>query len=117
MTLDIFLATLTTSPDKIEFTDTMTVIESLYDFIPTQFSNGDVTNLAGDNNGSCKIFAFGLAQDLTQQQTLACFGRYYRDDVLANPKGNDHPNIRHFIDSGWQGISFKGQALVVKEMS
>lgn len=114
MTLDTFLATLTTSPDKIEFTDTIAIIESLYDFIPTQFANGPVTNMAGDNNGSCKIFAFGLAQDLTQQQTLACFGRYYRDDVLKNPEATDHQNIRHFMVSGWQGINFKGQPLAIK---
>lgn len=111
MTLDTFLATLTTSPDNIEFTDTMAVIESLYDFIPTQFSNGPVTNPAGDNNGSCKIFAFGLAQDLTQQQTLACFGRYYRDDVLANPEGSDHQNIRNFMITAWKGIHFESEAL------
>ena len=27
---------------------------------------------------------------------------YYRD-VLATPDGDDHPNIRNFMKSGWEG--------------
>ncbi|MEP1447388.1 MAG: HopJ type III effector protein [Paraglaciecola sp.] len=44
-------------------------------------------NQAGTNEGSCKIFYFSKLQKLTENQTLALFGSYYRDDVLANPKG------------------------------
>lgn len=114
MILDTFLAKLTASPNDIEFTDTMAVIEAHYTFTPTHFSNGKMVNQAGDNNGSCKIFAFGLAQGLSAAQTLACFGQYYRDDVLANPQGEDHQNIRNFMVSGWQGIHFDGKALTLK---
>ncbi len=46
--------------------------------------------MAGQNNGSCKIFAFGLAQDLSPEQTLACFGQFYRNDVLGFPENTDH---------------------------
>jgi len=114
MTLNAFLAQLIASPSSIEFNDTMAVIEAHYEFSPTQFSNGSILNQTGDNNGSCKIFAFGLAQDLSEQQTLACFGAYYRDDVLAHPQGDDHQNIRNFMLSGWDGIHFEGQALIAK---
>lgn len=114
MIIDTFLAKLTASPDDIEFTDTIAVIEANYTFTPTQFSNGTTVNQAGDNNGSCKIFAFGLAHGLSEAQTLACFGRYYRDDVLANPQGQDHQNIRNFMASGWAGIQFASQALTAK---
>jgi len=49
---------------------------------------------------------------LDAQQTLACFGDYYRVDVLQNPEGVDHQNIRNFMTYGWDGVAFKGEALV-----
>jgi hypothetical protein len=51
---------------------------------------------------------------LTDEQTLHCFGTYYRDDVLNHPDNNDHRNIRLFMRYGWQGIMFEGDALKVK---
>ncbi len=106
-----FLAQLTQSPEQIEFSDTMAVIDANYDFTPAAFTNGSTFNEANQNNGSCKIFAFGLLNDLSAEQVLACFGTYYRDDVLQHPKGDDHQNIRNFIISGWKGIKFDGEAL------
>ncbi|MBM7455244.1 hypothetical protein HNR62_001104 [Oceanisphaera litoralis] len=102
------------TPETIEFADTMAVIEGLYDFTPTAFTNGEVRNEAGQNNGSCKLFAFARLQGFNPQQTLACFGAFYRNDVLGNPTGQDHQNIRNFIDSGWDGIEFAGQPLAPK---
>jgi hypothetical protein len=55
-----------------------------------------------------------LLNNLNQEQTLACFGDYYREDVLKNPEGNDHGNIRNFMNTGWNGIKFEDQALQVK---
>jgi hypothetical protein len=98
-------------PNTIEFVDTMTIIENNYLFTPTPFTNGQAYNEAGQNNGSCKIFAFGLLHKLSKQQTLACFGSYYRDDVLNNPGGIDHQNIRQFMISNWNNIQFNGDAL------
>jgi hypothetical protein len=115
MTLNTFLNKLSETPEIIEFSDTMTTIEAGYHFTPTQFSNGTTLNKADENNGSCKIFAFGQLNNLSEQQTLACFGTYYRDDVLKNPTGTDHQNILHFIVSVWQGINFESQALIVKK--
>jgi hypothetical protein len=114
MQLTTFLNKLNTEAESITFADTMTVIEATYKFTPTAFRNGDTENAADTNNGSCKIFAFGLLNNLTEPQTLACFGDYYRKDVLENPEGDDHQNIRNFIQSGWEGISFSGQALTEK---
>jgi len=96
---------------NISFEQVMKVIEDNYQYQPTLFSNGELVNNAGTNEGSCKIFYFAQLNTLSQQQTLACFGRYYREDVLANPTGNDHGNIRNFINTGWQGIAFKSAAL------
>lgn len=102
----------------IAFADTMAVIADNYAYQPTEFSNGlgddTVLNAAGSNEGSCKIFAFAKLQHLSQSQTLQLFGDYYRKDVLENPNGNDHQNIRNFIKYGWDGIHFSGDALSLK---
>ena len=106
MKLNEFLKKLDETPEAVEFTDTMSVIEALYHFTESQFNNGDLVNEAGQNSGSCKLFAFAQLQNLSKEQTLACFGTYFRDDVLKNPDATDHGNIRNFIKNGWIGISF-----------
>lgn len=106
MTLDSFLQRLADSPETIGFDDTMEMIDRLYEFTPVSFNNGGMVNAAGQNSGSCKLFAFARLHKLTEQQTLACFGRYYRHDVLQNPDGDDHRNIRRFMQTGWAGIRF-----------
>ena len=111
MILEVFLETLKDSPETIEFDQTMAVIDETYKFTPTAFRNGDLTNEAGQNSGSCKIYAFGQLHDLSEEETLACFGHYYREDVLRHPDGTDHQNIRNFMKTGWTGIKFSGEAL------
>ena len=110
-----FLKTLETAPDSISFNDTIGVIDEHYDFNPSAFRNGELQNEAGQNSGSCKIFSFAKLHRLTPQQTLHCFGSYYRDDVLKHPHGSDHQNIRNFIKTGWEGIVFEGDALTLKK--
>lgn len=114
MNLDAFIAKLEQHPEQIEFSDTMATIEANYNFTPSKFTNGSAVNEADTNNGSCKIFSFGLINKLSEQQTLACFGSYYRDDVLGSPNGNDHQNIRNFITSGWAEIEFQTAALTLQ---
>jgi hypothetical protein len=118
MTLTELRNTLQADPSAIEFNDVIQLIDQLYHYTPTDFTNGlgsdCVINKAGTNEGSCRLFAFALAQQLSTQETLACFGRYYREDVLNKPEGNDHSNIRNFIKYGWEGISFSGSALQAK---
>jgi hypothetical protein len=107
------LSCLTQEPELVNFEQVIQVIGDYYDYSQTTFTNGVLVNEAGSNEGSCKIFYFAQLNDLTEQQTLACFGRYYREDVLANPQGDDHGNIRNFIKTGWSGIKFNGVALTV----
>ena len=111
MDLATFLNTLTDNPSAIDFEDTIAVVDANYQFNPTAFHNGELHNDAGENNGSCKILFFGILHELGESQTLACFGRYYRSDVLLNPKGEDHQNIRNFLRYGWDRVSFNGEAL------
>jgi hypothetical protein len=114
MNLNTFLEKLNTQPNEVAFADTMATIEENYDFTPMSFTNGSTKNEANTNNGSCKIFAFGLLNKLSEEQTLACFGDYYRKDVLENPEGDDHQNIRNFIQTGWAKVQFDGEALKAK---
>ncbi|MCP4266015.1 MAG: HopJ type III effector protein [Candidatus Brocadiaceae bacterium] len=114
MTLESLLQKLIDCPESIEFNDTMCTIDSMYDFTPTSFENGDLVNEAGQNSGSCKLFSFARIHKLTLKQTLACFGSYYRDDVLKHPEKEDHQNIRNFMKSGWPGIKFDSEPLVAK---
>lgn len=118
MILETLLDSLNSKPATVHFRDVIALIDSLYEFTPCEFTNGQddniVTNTKGSNEGSCKIFAFGLAQNLSAQQTLHCFGNYYREDVLNNPAGDDHANIRTFMQYGWDGIHFSSPALHLK---
>ena len=111
MTISCFLNKLNNSPKSIDFTDTMKVIEANYIFTQTAFKNGEINNELGTNSGSCKLFAFAKLNELCVEKTLYCFGDYYRKDVLENPEGTDHANIRNFIKYGWDGIEFENQAL------
>lgn len=117
MTLDSFLEQIKNN-DTVGFNETIAVITENYHYTPTEFSNGldehRLVNPAGVNEGSCKIFAFAKLYRLDQKQTLALFGDYYRQDVLNDPEGASHRNIRNFIRYGWDGIGFSGQALAAK---
>lgn len=108
-----------TTPAEVDFDQVISVIESNYEYTATQFYNGlgenEVVNEAGTNEGSCKIFAFADINDLNEAQTLACFGKYYRQDVLLNLAGTDHANIRNFMKFGWEGLHFDNPPLSVKK--
>lgn len=111
--LEHFFIQLSTEPETISFEQSVTLIDQLYQFTPTGFKNGELYNAAGENNGSCKILAFGLLHQLSAPQTLFLFGDYYRL-VLDSPKGTDHQNIRNFIRTGWDGVTFDQCALQEK---
>ena len=112
ISLTTFIQRLTANPVSVEFKEVIDLINRQYCYAPASFMNGDLNNEAGTNEGSCKIFYFAQLHKLTEQQTLNCFGHYYRDDVLKNPDGNDHGNIRNFIKTGWQQVTFDAVALL-----
>jgi hypothetical protein len=97
-----------------DFEDCIAMIAENFDYTPTRFKNGlsetAITNEAGKNEGSCKIFAFAKLMDLDEARTLKCFGRFYQD-VLSTPEASDHQNIRNFMKDGWLGIVFDSNAL------
>ena len=107
MEFDQLLRSLQENPDEIEFNDVIALIDDAYEFTPVRFTNGNLVNEAGQNSGACKLLAFAKRTHLNEQQTLHCFGSYYREDVLKHPENMDHPNIRNFMETGWQGVSFE----------
>lgn len=117
-TVEELLEQIKNHPESVDFSSVITTISNHYHYQPVSFFNGKgidmVTNVAGTNEGSCKIFAFAQMNDLSQDETLACFGDYYRNDVLKNPDGSDHANIRTFIKYGWDGVIFSQSPLSPK---
>ena len=109
-----FFEKLSSYPEIITFEEVISLIDKYFIFNPTGFDNGGQRNEAGQNSGSCKIFSFAQNYDLNPAQTLILFGQYYRG-VLATPEGNDHQNIRQFMQYGFAGITFDGQALIKKK--
>ena len=114
MTIPELKTKLKTTPTAITFKETMQVIENYYTFNPTAFKNGDIINKAGENNGSCKLFAFAMHQEFTKEATLFSFGEHYQT-VLADKNGASHQNIRNFMQTGFKGLSFENEALTLKK--
>jgi hypothetical protein len=114
MNVTTFLEKLKQTPKAITFAETIETIESNYEFTPTAFQNGNQHNGAGENSGSLKVFTFAKIHQLTQAETLSCFGAYYFEEVLGDPEGTNHQNIRNFMLFGWEGIQFGGDALTLK---
>ncbi|WP_452230481.1 MULTISPECIES: HopJ type III effector protein [unclassified Lacinutrix] len=114
MDIHTFKNKLKTTPESIAFSETMELIEAQYIFTPKAFKNGDLENEEGQNSGSCKLFAFAKSEGLSKEETLACFGQFYFEDVLKNPNGDGHQNIRNFLKTGFEGLHFDGAPLVKK---
>ena len=74
LTIPELLQQLATQPTSVDFATVIAIIEQYYSYTPQAFSNGVgddcVISPAGTNAGSCKVFAFGQLQGLSEQQTL-----------------------------------------------
>ncbi len=113
MIIQEFKTKLKSNPSAILFAETMQVIEDNYNFTPTAFKNGTIENKAGENAGSCKLFAFAKLQKLTKEETLFCFGEHYKN-VLEDANDTSHQNIRNFMKTGFDGLTFENEALTLK---
>jgi hypothetical protein len=99
--------------NEILFNQVIDFINAQYQHQPTAFKNGDAYNEESQNQGSARVFAFAQLNNLSKEDTLSLFAEHYRA-VLDTPDGTDHQNIRQFMQHGWPGIEFKGQALLAK---
>lgn len=107
-----FLAKLT--DERLNFAEVLAFIDQYYDYTPVAFVNGKLSNQAGENEGSCRVFGFALLNKLDETTTLALFAEHYRS-VQANPSGSDHANIRNFLAHGRQGLSMPINCLTLKQ--
>jgi len=98
---------------EIKFSDVLQFIDAHYTHNPTAFRNGSQVNAATENQGSAKVFSFAQINRLSEADTLRLFAEHY-DDVIATPGAANHQNIRQFMQQGWDGIQFDGQALTIK---
>ena len=112
MTKDDLIIQVQTQAANVEFSQVINVIQQNYQYSATAFTNGELVNEKGSNEGSCKIFYFAQLHQLSEFETLSLFGTFYRNDVVQHPEGNDHGNIRNFMKTGWNGIKFPAPALV-----
>ena len=105
----------------VKFNEVMAKVDECYAFSPTEYVSGkgtaiEVKNAPGTNNGSCKTFYFAKLHNLSPGAALRLFCEHY-EDVLATPDGDSHANIRAFMANGWDGISFAGEALRMRDGS
>ncbi|ENW97075.1 MULTISPECIES: HopJ type III effector protein [unclassified Acinetobacter] len=96
-----------------KFADVLAFIEARYQHTPTAFQNGVQFNAATENQGSAKVFSFAKIEGLNAEETLSLFAEHYAS-VLATPEGTDHQNIRQFMQNGWDGVKFEGEALTAR---
>ena len=92
------------------FAETLDFIKDGYDYQPQPFTNGNVENAAGQNEGSCKTLGLALLEGLSDEEALLAFGEHYRS-VLDTPDGSDHGNIRALMAYGLAGVKFATQPL------
>ena len=81
-------------------------------------------NTSGNISGKCGTMKKGKAttrclpkkkaQSLTKEEALACFGAFYFEEVLNDPTGTGHQNIRNFMNHGFDGLAINGTALSEK---
>lgn len=100
---------------SILFQDVIATIKRHYECTPCPFRTGSGTtretvNPAGTNSASCLLLAFASRLGLDQRTTLELYGEHYHN-VLADPGGTAHGNIRAFMANGWAGVIIDGAPL------
>lgn len=113
---EVFNANVEMNADTLTFEEVMEMIDTFYESQILEFKNGDMLNKAGENEGSAKVLSYAALSGLDKETTLKLWGQYYRE-VLADPKGDSHQNIRNFMKYGWEGVPFEnGIALTRKQV-
>ena len=84
--LNDFRATLRS--EHFTFAETLAFIAEHYQYQPSAFSNGNVHNAAGQNEGSCKTLGLALLEGLSLEETLLCFGEQQRPRQYPRTDGH-----------------------------
>ena len=70
MTIQDLITQVRTQPQSVEFSQVINTIQQHYQYTATGFSNGEIVNEKGSNEGSCKILYFAHLNQLTESETL-----------------------------------------------
>ncbi|MDM1294651.1 HopJ type III effector protein [Sphingobacterium sp. N143] len=98
---------------QLQFQEVLDHIAAHYDYHPTTFQNGSLQNSKEENQGSAKLLYFAQLNQLSKEDTLRLFAEHYQN-VLDNPTGEGHQNIRQFMANGWDGVAFEQAVLNLK---
>jgi hypothetical protein len=111
---ELFNANVEMDADSLMMEEVIELIDEHYENQLLEFKNGAMSNAADENEGSAKILSYAAISQLDKETTLKLWGQYYRD-VLKDPDGDSHQNIRNFMKTGWEGVPFEnGIALTRK---
>jgi len=88
-----------------DFSAVLSAIDRDYEIDPILFENNGVLNAPDKNLGSHRVFSYAIENGLTKDETLSLFREHYKE-VLDSPDGDSHPNIRAFMEGGWEGVVF-----------
>ena len=77
------------SGTQMKFSDFIDLIAREYSFSNIAFENSGVFNSKDENQGSAKVFCFGLMHSLSEREVIKCFGEHYQS-VLDSPKIKAH---------------------------
>lgn len=111
---EVFNANVEMNADQLTFEEVMEIIDEHYESQLLEFKNGDIINKQGENEGSAKLLSYAALSCMDKETTMKLWGQYYRE-VLADPNGTSHQNIRNFMKYGWEGVPFEnGIALTLK---
>jgi len=102
------------SGDDITFEEVIELIDENYETGLIEFKNGDIVNAQGENEGSAKVLSYAALSNLDKETTLKLWGQYYRE-VVADPDGDSHANIRNFMKYGWEGVPFENGIALTKK--
>jgi hypothetical protein len=113
---EVFNSNVEMDASDLQFEDVIEIIDKHYETGLIEFKNGDIVNQPGENEGSAKILSYAALSNLDKDTTLKLWGQYYRE-VLADPEGTSHQNIRNFVKYGWEGVPFENGIALTRKNS
>ncbi|OEU20818.1 HopJ-domain-containing protein [Fragilariopsis cylindrus CCMP1102] len=111
---ELYNANVEMDADSLKMEELMDLIDTHYEVGLLEFKNGDILNKQGENVGSAKLLSYAAISDFDKETTLKLWGQYYRE-VLADPDGDSHQNIRNFMKTGWDGVPFENGVAITRK--
>mmetsp|Transcript_20097 Transcript_20097/g.40238 ORF Transcript_20097/g.40238 Transcript_20097/m.40238 type:complete len:208 (+) Transcript_20097:51-674(+) len=111
---ELFLQNVEMNPEGFTFNEFIEMVEGCYETGLIEWSNGSQKNPPGTNEGSAHVLSLAALADLPKEKALLLWAEHYRD-VLATPDGDDHQNIRQFMEKGWDGVDFSNGISLTKK--